>query len=339
MNSVAREHIEIELRKISNDILVWSMGNENFLNVTSMAYNTSEIFIGTIVAFAEKRKRVLYITNEQNVEIIKYIKNNTGFKSFSFFTQDKVYYKDNLIITDYQNAIGLKDKFDLVIYDDIRSYPIYSRYEIIDIMANCSKPNGKLIAYSIEKIFNESREMKLWASEINMPIIEPRVILTRIDIDKDIPYVIFEYLKWSIDLKRNVVVHVPIKEKIKGVFKYLSLYKSKLTNNILWYSTDSEDSTVLEYFQKNKGCIIVTDDFDKISDSCFDLDVLVYVYDDKSIDYKRLVYFSGKVGRIEKRERGEVIFLANEETVEIEKAKSITRSFNKKAWEKGLLSL
>ena len=79
----------------------------------------------------------------------------------------------------------------------------------------------KLIVYSIESILNNKREIFLPVKDNRIPIMEPRTILTRIDINKDIPFVIYEYLKWSINSDRKVIICVPDEEKIR---KCLFLY-------------------------------------------------------------------------------------------------------------------
>ena len=66
---------------------------------------------------------------------------------------------------------------------------------------------------------------------------------------------------------------------------------------------------------------------------------MVYFANDPEFNYKKLIYFCGSVGRGEKDWKGEVIFLSNEETEDMEKAKNITRNFNKEAWEMGLLKI
>ncbi|MDU5011609.1 MAG: competence protein ComF, partial [Clostridium botulinum] len=61
--------------------------------------------------------------------------------------------------------------------------------------------------------------------------------------------------------------------------------------------------------------------------------------DKNKFNYKELIYLCGTVGRGEYDFKGEIIFLANTETVHMEKAKNIIRGFNKEAWELGFLTI
>ena len=152
----------------------------------------------------------------------------------------------------------LKEKFDLIIYDDIRSYPKYSKYEIIDIMNKCIKEQGKIIVYSIETVFNASKEISMHVRDNKIPIVEPRVITTRVDVNKDMPYVVYEYLKWSINIGRRVVIPVPDNVKLFNVTSYIYKYCHTLTRNIYYYSSNEKNSKAIEEFYKFKNCIIIT---------------------------------------------------------------------------------
>jgi late competence protein required for DNA uptake (superfamily II DNA/RNA helicase) len=66
--------------------------------------------------------------------------------------------------------------------------------------------------------------------------------------------------------------------------------------------------------------------------------IMVFFADNNCFNYKKLIYISGKVGRKEKNNLGEVIFLAKEENLDIEKSKNIIRNFNKEAWEKNFFA-
>ena len=328
-----------EKEKISELIRKFSFGKERTLNVITMPYNTATIFFASIMDSISRGKRVLYITNEKedNIEIVDYIKKNTSFRGYTYVRKGEIRAKSSLIISSHQNALELIDWFDLVIYDDIRALSRFNNCEIADMMLNKRKMDGKLICYSIEAIFQGEREVVLPISENNLPVVEPRVITTRIDVNKDIPYMIYEYLKWSMDLEKKVIIYAPNKEKVENVYAYLSYYKKRLSQNILKHTKDEQSVKTPLSFMKMKRAILVTDDWEEIKADYKNTHVMVYFADDKAYDYKKLVFFCGKAGKGTDFDRGEVILLTSEETDAIEKAKSITRSFNKEAWEKGLL--
>jgi len=333
------ENFSEEKEKNSEFIRKFVLGKESILNVITVPYNTSVIFYNAMTEVISRGKRVLYITNEkeENIELIEYIKKNTSNRNYTYIRKSEVKSKASLIISNHQNALGISEMFDLVIYDDIRALSKYSNPQIMDIMFKRVTDDGKLIAYSIQGIFQSGRDMVLPLYENNLPFVEPRVITTRIDVNKDIPYMIYEYLKWSMDLEKKVIIYVPNEEKVQKVFNYLNIYKRQLSPNILHHTREDHGSRVPLSFMRMKRAIIVTDDWDEIKADYKNTDIMVYFADDKVFDYKKLIFFCGKAGKGEGFDRGEVILLASEETEEMEKAKNITRSFNKEAWEKGLL--
>lgn len=334
--------LSIEEIKASNAILNWSLGRKNFLSIVAPPYNTALIFIRTIMECVNIGRRVIYITEEyeKNIQIIKYLISNTKFRKYTYLRNSITSSNFSLIFCNYKKAVLIKDKFDLVIYDDIRSYPIYSRYEIIDIMNKCCADNGKLITYSIDNVFNKGKGMILPIKNNKMPLVEPRVITTRIDINKDMPFVVYEYIKWSINIGRKVAIIVPSNNvTIFNVTSYVFKYCEELTHNIIYYSENEKTINKINELHKYEDGIVVTDSFDSICDNNNNINIIVFFADNSEFNYKRLVYFCGRTGEGDIGSRGEVIFLAKEENYEIEKAKVITRNFNKKAWEDGLLSL
>ncbi|MFT8314533.1 MAG: hypothetical protein ABF633_09855 [Clostridium sp.] len=341
MNANNLNNLSIEEIKISNAILNWSFGRKNFLSVVAPPYNTSLIFIKTIMEFISNEKKVLYITGEyeKNIQIIKYFRNNTKFRKYTYIRNSVTMTNSSLVFCNYKKSILIKDKFDLVIYDDIRSYPLYSKYEIIDIMNKCCNEHGKLIAYSIDDIFNKGKEILLPAKYNKMPLVEPRIITTRIDINKDMPFVVYEYIKWSINIGRRVAMILPNSVNIFNVTSYVFKYCEMLTHNITYHSKYENNTNKINELHKYESGIIVTDDFDSICIDNSSMNIIVLFADNSEFNYKKLVYFCGRTGEGDIGSRGEVIFLAKEENYEIEKAKAITRNFNKKAWEDGLLSI
>jgi late competence protein required for DNA uptake (superfamily II DNA/RNA helicase) len=327
--------------KILKQIVAWSLGKEKFLNIISPPYNLSNTFIEIILGLVSLDKRVLYITNEGvgEANIINEIKKKSSFRKYVYFKENSDCGDALLVIAKHKMLNKFKEQFDLVIYDDIKSFSLYTKEEIAEASIMKSKINGKVISYSIEKIFNNSREIILPVRENNYPMIEPKFISTRIDINKDIPYVIYEYLEWSINSDNRVIVYVPDEERVVNVYKYLSKYCSKFSESTLYFIKNKNDKNILYKFINMKSGIVITNHFNDIEFDLNNINVMVFFADDKYFDYKKLVYLCGKVGRNERALRGEVIFLGNYETEDIDKSKEITRYFNKEAWEMDLLRL
>lgn len=336
-----RIELSNEKERIGSEILNWSLGNERFLNVVSLPYNLSEIFIKVILNYVNSGKRVIYITNEEEnrVNILNAIKKYSDFRGYTYIRKLNSNIKARLKVCSCKSVLEIKEKFDLIIYDEIRSFPVLNKYEILELMTRVSEEETKFIVYSIESLFRNKREIVLPVKNDRIPMVEPRTILTRIDINKDIPFVVYDYLKWSIISNRRVIIYAPSEEKIKNIYRYINNYCSDFTKNIMCCEKDKKDKKQIANFEKMKRAVLITNDFQQTFSDIKNTDVMVYFANDPEYDYKKLIYFCGNVGRSERDSKGEVIFLANEETEEMERAKNIMRNFNKEAWEMGLLRI
>lgn len=328
--------------KIAESILNWSYGKNVALNIIAPPYSSPNIFMKIIFKFLDLNKTVLYITgeSEEDVQLLDILRKQTGFRNYCYVRNSNFPGNALLTVCNYKNAIRLKDKYDLVIYDDINSFPIYSNFEIMDIIIKCLKEGGRAISFSIESIFRHQREITIPARKNKKPLPEPRFVITRIDLNKEIPFMIYDYINFSLESNRKVVIYLP-KEKVKvyNVYSYLNNFKNTLGKNITYYINDESDEKVINNFSKIKKAILVTDDYKDRNVSLEDSDIIVYFSDDFKFDYKKLVFFCGKAGRSDKLRASEVIFLANDETYDMDKAKGIIRNFNKEAWEMGLLDI
>lgn len=327
------------MNKLSESILKWSSGKERILNLISPPYNTSMMLTETILEYLKTNRKVLYITGEEekHIEILDFIKKCTKFKDYIYLRRENTSVRNLLTFSNHYNSEFLNMKFDLIVYDNIRSYPEHDGYEIRALVSRLNA--NKKIIYSVDSLFDDRNETIVPIRENRKPMPEPRVILTRIDLNKDIPFVVYEYLDWSIKLGRKVVIYQPSKQEVKKMYYYLCNFKEKLSKNIMCFIQNESDEKVVMNFLQTKKSIIVTNDYSETYLDLHDIDVIVYFADDSRFDYSKLLYLCGKAGREENQRGGEVIFLANEETEEMERTKDIARSFNKEAWERGLFKL
>ena len=60
-----------------------------------------------------------------------------------------------LHICNHENALRIQGKFDLVIYNDIRSFPKYNKQQIKKILLKMCRAEGTAIAYSVENVLSE----------------------------------------------------------------------------------------------------------------------------------------------------------------------------------------
>ena len=331
-----------EKEEVSKEILSCTLNGKKRIDVISVFYNSSDLLLKTIIAYANEKKNILYITNEEpsSIDMIYFITKFSNLGQYTYSPKSSYFsINEYLHISNHENVLRLQEKFDLVVYNDIRSFPKYNKEQIKKLLLKVCTPESTAISYSVENVLNEGTTIMLPLKDSKVPIIEPRIITTRINLSMDIPLVVYEYLNWSIISNRKVIVFVPDEEKATAVFQYLSNFKEKLSKNIfLFISKKSEADILVKFMNKDKG-IIVTNDFEESYLEFHAVDVMIYFADNVNFNHKQLLYLSSKVGRYENIQRGEAIFLANVETMQMDKAKSMARKFNEKAWEKGLLNI
>lgn len=232
-------------------------------------------------------------------------------------------------------------EFDLVIFDDISGVSVIEDSFIIPFL-NGILSNKKIIL-SMKELFKNDR-----IYEVNDELVlftEPRSIKTKIDLNHDMPHVVFEFLEWFMLNETKVILIAKDGVSKRNIYNYMKNYvslSSKLNNLFV----DSKFKSFID-FEKNIGLdsyiYITSIDFlnefqefisnDNIKSHNFN--VVVFFADDEVFNYKNLLCLCGTSNFL-KDCKNEVIFVSNYENIEIITAKSISRSYNKRLWEFGL---
>lgn len=313
---------------------------EKLINIVTYPYNEIRIFKSLIYEVLKSNGRVLYLGNneEKYKEIITVIKNLGKHITYSKAKDGCIDSEASINFSSIGNTPNIKGKYDLVILDDISALSSYSKLELQDFIDYFYKNSKKIIAYTFEEIFLNVRVLYAGNALSDKPFIEPRVIKTRVDLEEDIPFVIYDYLKWFKSQKRKILMLTPDSEKKELVYEYY-LKKLKISDKIKVFKYSEEHSNKL-YKEvnsiKDNAVIIVSEVINEEFRNIPNLDIIVYFSDDRWFDYKKIIYLCGKVG--EKNKEGEVLLLSNEVSDNIDLAKEYARQYNKISWEKGLLS-
>lgn len=330
-----------EQQKTSSHILSWYEGRGNFLNIISVPYNGAEIFSEIILKCMHGGKKILYITEEKegNISILDVLKKSITGKEYEYIRNKDISAEKNLCFCSINTAFYYLKKFDLYIFDDINSFYDKNPGEVIRYIINEIKSYAKLISYTSESIDFCKMELCYLVTSYRQPVIEPRIVTTRLDVNKDIPLEAFEYIKWSLNCRRNVIVYVPCGSVAVNVTDCIKrCFRDEEINIICYIKGKSSMKNVLG-FMKMKNAVMITNDCSDIFLNSKDADVMVFNADSDFFNYKKLLYLSSRAGRRIEKKRGEAVFLAREETSDMEKAKDIARNFNKEAWECGLLKI
>lgn len=329
-----------EEEKLCQKILNFYDSKEKYLNIISVPYNSSAIFINVILKCILEDKRVLYITGEKegSISIIDELKKYTLFREYEYIRNKKNTNKKSFCICDIETFFKLKDSFDMYIYDDISSFSENSSLDTINYIKSSVNNSSKVIFFTIESI-KDCKEISYPIANHRQPLVEPRILMTRLDLNRDIPLEAFEYIKYSLSLRRNIIIYVPTALIAVNTSDILEKYCNGSEINILYHIKDGETTKIAMNFLKMKNTIMVTDDCSDIFINCRDMDVMIFFADNEVFNYKKLLYICSRAGRRIEQKRGEAVLLAKEDTYEMEKAKSMTQNFNKEAWEHGLITL
>ncbi len=332
-----KTEISKKTHEVSEKIYMWSKGNERYLNVISPPYNSSYILLKTILNAISENKNILYVTNENIKEndILISLKKYVTYENCPFLDRKQKYDLSNFNICSIEKMSKLKNTYDLIIFNCIRSFIDVNNENIVLNLLNLINKKGKIISYHFEKIFKYSREIIFPIKDNGKILIEPMFFKTKINLENDIPQLAYEHISWSLEMNNKVIVYVPHKDNIPKVKSYLRNYFRQKCRVVSCFNIFQNNSK----FEKMEKVILVTNRF---RDDCFNIDnmnIMVLNANSKNIDYKDIVYMCGRVSNKEKGSKGEVVLLARWDNTEIDKAKSIIRNLNKKVWDMNLLKI
>jgi len=319
-------------------IALWYKKNVKSLTILTSPYNSTLIFGEIILDVIKQEKKVLYIwgrdgENKELVESIKKVK-----KTLTYCHIERGEGNSHINFIHYNDISKAKGKYELVIFDDISNNSLLTKKSLREKYQFSCSFGEWVILYSIDDIAPLGDTLEIIPMYVNKPFVEPRIITTRIDLKKDIPYSLYDYLKWFRDEKKRVVLFVPDAERLSLVYEY---YKSKLNMEgvriMLISKTDDKKAKRCCLKIKDKAIFIITDYMEvSLEDSKIE-EVIILFADDNNYSYKKLMYICGNIGRINNT-LPEVLFVSKEITEDMDKVKDMAREFNKMIWEKRLIN-
>ena len=326
-----------EKERLVKEILSWNRSDEKVLNIVTVPFSKCDVFEEIIFKYIREGKSVLYITNDDiGIKALVEMLKRRDFNGYSCNLEGitKVKEDNSLVIIAAEGAISIRKSYDLVIYDDIVSFSKYNKFEMLDLLAFFYK-TSKIICRSMECVFQNAPCIEVPLREKGVPIIEPRIITTRLDLSRELPAVIYDYLVWSISCDKNVIILTPGEEMSVRVHEYLLNIKENLFTNVFLFK-DIRNRELQYFLDKRKG-IVVTHNIDIIKMKLSNTDFIVYYAEDRNFEYKKLVYLCSKASDGVINNLGEVILLSNDISRDMENCRDIIRRFNKQIWDMGLV--
>jgi late competence protein required for DNA uptake (superfamily II DNA/RNA helicase) len=339
-----------EITKDAYDSIVSFVKGKRIYSVLFCAPNAFEydVIEGGISEVLKNGGKVLYVTSKNMIfeakEALKKIFDGPIIDSTDGFDPD--FKTLDISICSYNEFPCFHKAFDLVILDERYSFIDRPLRNVLLVCQRAVKERGKFLnitcCYEKERrgIIKSSPEViMLPTSYVRNPIPEPRIVTSRYlnGVEAFIPPMAMDVIKWSLGEDSRVIIFVPHEKGLNMVYYYLTSVEG-IDKDIVDVS-DQSDKNPLIKFKKRESKILVSTDFKDASHVIEDVNVIVMYSDDKAYHADTLVYMASMAVMHVKKNLREVVFVAADETETISLARSVIRSLNKAAWEKGYLKV
>lgn len=324
-----------ELSNAFKKINKWYLKRTKVLTLKTRPFNTVDIFSNIINKVLQENGKVLYVFCSGEKE---YIKERVNY--IYEFIDEAINIKQldkNLHCITISNIENISEDYDLVIIDDITLFSKISNEYIRDAIENIYWKSKKIIIYSSEYIFPIGEKIDLPYMLSEGPIIEPRLMNTRIRLEENIPLSLFEYFKWFKENKRIVLIIVPSEEKLNKVYNHYYEVLRQLGIRVVRYTKNQNFNFIKEIIDGYSDALfIVTNNCGQYMNSIVNINIIVLFADDIYYSYKKIVYMCGSINST-REIQSELIMVSKDISQEMDNAKSITREFNRRLWEKQYL--
>ena len=279
--------------------------------------------LGKSVAFAVPRRDVV-IELSQRIHMV--FPRNSIVSVYGGHTDKLV--ADIVVLTTHQ-LYRYNKQFDLIILDEIDAFPFKNNKLLAAMFFRAVK--GTIIMMSA----TPSKDVIDYFSQSNREILElntrfhrhplplPEVVV-RIGYFK-IPFLILT-LKKFISQGKKVFVFAPTISKCETLYKILKIF---VKNGTFVHSKCKDRSQKINKFKKGEFDYLVTTAVLERGVTFKNLQVIIYDADSDIYNSQTLIQISGRVGRKIDAPEGEVIFLVNKRTTEIDEAISTIRNKNR----------
>lgn len=318
-------------KKINN----WYDKKTKVLTVKTRPFNTSIVFSNLINRVLYNNGKILYVWGCTDKEQIK--KRKREYYNILIDEQKKNHIGDDIKFITIDLLEEVYDDFDLVIFDDISIFSSISKNRLREAVEDVYWRSSKIIIYSSEYVFPIGSKMELVYLVDNVPIVEPRFVLTRIRLENDIPLALYEYLKWFKKNKKRALIIVSSEYMLNKIYNN---YYNTLKNDdirVVKYVKEQNFGFVEDILEGyNDSIFIVTNSIGNYINFIDDLNIVMLFSDNESFSYKEIIYLCGAL-RVSNEFLPEILLVSKEISDDMDKSKNITRGFNQSLWERKLL--
>lgn len=274
------------------------------------------------VGFAIPRKDVV---SELGIRLAKTFLNNKVVSVFGGSTSELV--GDIIVLTTHQ-LYRYEKYFDLLILDEIDAFPYKDNPVLISLFKRSVKKNYVLMSAtpspSVIKEFSRpgNKIVTLYTRYHMKPIPVPKIVLL---------YGATKYLFLMKKLKefqkenKPCFLFVATIDECEEVYKIIS---KVVPNGNRVHSQVKERSKIIDDFRHGKFKYLVTTAVLERGVTVKNLQVIIFNADHKIYNSSALIQISGRVGRVKDAPDGEVIYLGNKKTYDMEEAIRKTKEAN-----------
>lgn len=313
----------------------YETSQEKAINMKTVPYMGIEPVKDLVEKVLKENGRVLYITGEDKdrVLIVRAMR-DLGIDSISVHQDLEINEKESLVICDYLQALRVREEYDLVIYDDVNSFPIHKKPEMQHLIGFIFPKCRKVVAYSFELVFMGMDVIEVPMAGKSGFVSEPRVLETRLNLDEFVPTSVYEYLLWFVFEKKKVLFVTTNKKVKKKVARFLTKIDESLESCI--YDVDEIGTKTMRELcsDHTKSHIFITDNLDDYVDMETNFEIIIHGADASRYSYRELIFLCLRSGYYDEM-NGEVLMICQNVTRDIEKTRDLARHYNKVLWDEG----
>lgn len=293
--------------------------------------------------FLKNGGKILYITSPSLVlETELGLKNLIDGGNISSVNKNLLNFKDiDIVICSYNDYPCFHKAFDFVIYDERLSFIEKPLKNMLLISNRAVKEKGKLLNITCSPEFkNKARGahtpelITIPVTYMRCPIPEPLIVVSRL-LKENIPQIVIDTIKWSLDDNVKIIIFVPNEEGLLKVYNNL-INVGGVQRECIGFS-NSKDKASLIKLRNKEVQIIISADFSDAKHVIEDVNVVVMYADDVRYNRATLIYMASMAAFHTKKKCGQVIFATATDTEDVSSSKERIRGINKIAWENGYM--
>ena len=178
-----------ELSNILKKINKWYGKKTKVLSVKTRPFNTIEVFSNIINKTLYENKNILYVFCSEERDYVNEKKSSLRELIDEVISDKQIENNLQCIVISEINNIDML--YDLVIFDDITLFSKVSNEYVREAIENIYWKSNKVIIYSSEFIFPIGEKIEIPYMLSEEPMIEPRLMSTRIRLEENIPLSLF----------------------------------------------------------------------------------------------------------------------------------------------------